>query len=144
MTLSRLMFSSAALLASLLVFSLGITGHDEQQKKKNTWPCGDKTLNIGSLFGTNPYIIYVCEGDEVKWNKKAHTFKVKFDDDTCPFEDCTDISSGNPQLKSIVKHHDHFTLYHFTIKVDKGEPIDPVIVAGGGHGFGDEAAPRPK
>src|SRR5271155_5800191 len=105
MSFSRAILRSSSLFVLTLFFSVGITGQDEQPKNElSTFPCGPKAFTVSPTFGVTPYVIYICDGDEVTWKGNNHKFKVTFKGNKCPFnETCDDIGDTNPN-PDIKKH----------------------------------------
>lgn len=134
------MLGTASLLALLFCLGLGTIGQEKQQKIPiEGFPCGTKPLKADKKVGMNPPLIYICKDDVVNLDPNGHTFTMTFKTGECPFsEGCDDLGKPITALKTkTCKGWDGLTLVKYTVTVDGGDPIDPIIIGGGGHGYED-------
>jgi hypothetical protein len=143
----RVMVAFLGLVALCLWVCLGTTGQEEQKKiPMEGFGCDRVTLKLHVLLGVDKPLIYICDSVEVDLDPNGHNFKMSFKKDQCPFvEKCDDIGktvvdTASPVIKHM-KQFDKLTLIKYTVWVDGHKPIDPIIIGGGGHGWGYPSDP---
>ena len=107
-------------------------------KGKDSFACGDQTVDVVPGDGTTPKDVYLCDGDTLTWNPNGHTFMVTFPT-KYPFKGSpttfqNDPKNPNSPVKSpAAKNEGKLVVYHYDIVVDGTKATDPQVVGGGSH-----------
>jgi len=109
-----------------------------QGKKTVTFDCGNQTVNVVAVQGTDPKAVYLCEGDTLTWlpnnQKFTATFKKGY-----PFIGPPTTFTNNPDNLNAgvtsppAKHSALLVVYHYDMTINGVAVEDPQVIGGGGH-----------
>jgi hypothetical protein len=120
-------------LLMVLPFKLGADEDKKEHKKEFArFTCGNQTVKVVPVDGTQPKAVYLCGGDTMTWDANGHTFIVVFKKKS-PFVGGQKIFDNQHYQSRAAKDDVLLTVYNYDMVVD-GEPVDdPQVVGGGGH-----------